>query len=234
LQLGEPIRLYAGKAWIVENRKYWGRYVAEALNGIGASQVALFLVTWTSGLTLAAGARGASLLVSPVLTLTLASNAYLLPQMVHYRTSNTAFLSIKRLAQKAALVLSTLLIVWSACLLLLPRAVGIRALGDSWPTARTAILPMAVVALGSILITAPAMALRAIVALRRSFYTRLAGSAMLVTGTLIGGLTFTGDAALWGWAIGTTCAAMCWWISLLRHERPQPREQAVVFEALVP
>ena len=116
-------------AWARRSLPFAWRYLGEVMATVGVFQIALYLVGWMVGLAAAGWLRLAQTLFGPVHVAVSAARAAMLPEMVR-SLDRPARLAGLRNITAATLIVFTVL--WTAGLMVLPRHVGVVAVGVAW------------------------------------------------------------------------------------------------------
>jgi len=188
-------------AWLRDTAHLGVRYAAEFLGTFGASQAALSVTGSFAGLAAVAQLRGAQVLYGPVTTLANGIRVAGTPIAVRQKAQG----GHERLRGVTAAIgggLATLVLVWTALVLVLPDAAGEAVTGDSWDLARKVVPAIAVNNLAAAVAAGLLVSLRALADARRSLRGRLATGLLRLVGAGIGALVADGEGAAWGLAIG--------------------------------
>lgn len=169
--------------WVREQIHLSRFFVAEYLTVLGSVQLAFLIVGAVAGVDAVGSLRGATVLLGPLNILTFGAFAFSVPELVRRRE-----FPLKRHTQLAGLLSGTLVfavVAWSTVMVVLPTSAGVELLGDTWPGARSVLVPMAVMMAGVAACLGPLSTLRAFGAARESFLVGLlVATLLLALGTL--------------------------------------------------
>jgi O-antigen/teichoic acid export membrane protein len=198
--------------WIRASWGYAWRYFVAFVATLGASQITGILLGVISGVSAVGAIRAAQTIFGPINNLTSGMLVALVPDQ-RLATPNRQVLRQLLLASAA---LSGLALVMTAVAFLVPHEIGEMALGDSWSSARSVLLPSGLGAalLGSII--GALAGLRAAHALREGLAVELRLAALVCTVPLIGAAV--DDARGYAWALVITLAigSLLFWQSYSR------------------
>jgi O-antigen/teichoic acid export membrane protein len=208
--------------WFRESRDLGLRYAAEALIGLAPSQVTLFVLGAVAGLTATAALRGAQLLLGPVQMLVIGITMVGIPEGVRLARARGT-LGLRRPAVILSAAISLITLTWGITMSLLPRDVGEKLLGDTWPLALAVLVPLTLGYAGGALGFGPSTGLRVLADARRSLPARSvdAGSQAIggVGGALLGGVVLAGVVvsaavgAACGLAVGLCIGTVAYWLA---------------------
>lgn len=195
----------AGVRWLLLNKDYAFRYVAE-FAGLNASTFAvLYFLVFPLGAAGVGALRAAQLLFSPLNTVFSAIKTAVIPELVRTRGTG-AFRS--RLLETFVLVL-VLCVGWGAAVLLLPASAGEFVLGETWQNASELRWPYAVQYLAMVPYTVLLAYFRATQANRLSTLMRGILAALTLVLPLALALGGSTGASAWGFAGAVAVAAAC-------------------------
>lgn len=195
----------AGVRWVLLNKDYAFRYVAE-FAGLNASTFAvLYFLVFPLGAAGVGALRAAQLLFSPLNTVFSAIKTAVIPELVRTRGTG-AFRS--RLLETFVLVL-VLCVGWGAAVLLLPASAGEFVLGETWQNASELRWPYAVQYLAMVPYTVLLAYFRATQANRLSTLMRGILAALTLVLPLALALGGSAGASAWGFAGAVAVAAAC-------------------------
>jgi hypothetical protein len=209
------------REWLAGSRRYWPRFLVEAITQSGASQLPLLLVAGIAGAGINAGLRAATLLVAPIYVLQQAVGQLIVAEAARVRPA--ALLRFATRGQVAFLVVSA---AWLAVVVVLPRSLLTHLVGDNLGVAWLALPGIAVFAVGNLLVVPAVAVLRVGGKIRAAMLIRLMMSPLLVAlpvGFAVGSRSAGRVAAGFG-AFGI-CVTLVWTVAvrvLLRPGRPQP------------
>jgi len=203
-------------AWARRSLPFAWRYLGEVMATVGVFQIALYLVGWMVGLAAAGWLRLAQTLFGPVHVAVSAARAAMLPEMVR-SLDRPARLAGLRNITAATLIVFTVL--WTAGLMVLPRHVGVAAVGVAWLGVAQILGLVGVQKILDASGAGPFLALRALRQARLTLRVRaLSGVATLVA---LPPLTYTWGVrgALVALAFGSGLSCAAWWVSAVRRVR---------------
>jgi O-antigen/teichoic acid export membrane protein len=204
--------------WFREHWDITPRFLGSELIQMAGSQLVLFALVGLVGLAAVGSIRGAQLLLGPVYVLSVGVHLSMVPEASRVTGSIPRFRRITLLSSGALAFVGS---AWGLALLLLPDSVGRQLLGESWPGARSVLLPIALSTIIPLATAGPRIGLRALQEATRTlrasgvqfFLTILGG----VTGALVAGTV----GAAWGLALGTCLAGIVWWLELIQATHQQ-------------
>jgi len=202
-------------------REHWDitpRFLGSELLQSGGAQVFVFALGALVGLAAVGSVRGAQLLLGPVYILSVGVHLSMVPELARLTGSIVRFRRITLLSSSALSIVGA---GWGLVLLLLPDSIGRELLGESWPGARSVLLPIAlsiIVPLGTV---GPRIALRALEEATRTLHASLVQFLLTIAGGVSGALIAGTVGAAWGLAAGTGLGGVAWWLELLHAVRDQ-------------
>jgi hypothetical protein len=228
-QAGVAPNVGRARWWWTEQRDIVPRILGEFVAVTGSTSLALFGIAALAGLPAVGAIRGAQVLMGPVNVLILGVSIVAIPEMVASLKRSPS--SLRRRSALYSCGLGFCSLVWGGFLLVLPTSMGLQILGDTWTTARY-VLPGVIVWQTGLAVSIGAVAgLRALIAVRRSFWVRIAISPLLVGGGLAGAIIGGARGASIGLGVANSLAAVAWWFQLQRalrkHESARPDPQVV-------
>jgi O-antigen/teichoic acid export membrane protein len=209
---GERIRL--GFSWLGTTWTFSWRYLLAATSAQGAALVGSFLLGVISGAKALGSVVGATLMVRPFMTFQIASVAAGISEVAADRHDRPTVL---RHAVRTTKIATTVAVLNTVVLLVLPDSVGELVLGDTWQLAEPLLLPtgLQIVLLG--LITGPRSGLAGLRAVRKTVRIDIAGAVVLLAMTAVGAVVNGALGAVWAVAAGQACVATAWWVVLGSH-----------------
>jgi O-antigen/teichoic acid export membrane protein len=214
LQAGVAPRPSQVVAWLREHHDLAPRYLGENLAVGGTNSL------WTYGIGIIAGVnavgalQAARLLIAPLNVVFQGVGSMAVPEAIRVRR-----VSPRRLLPAAMVVaggLSAVTLAWGAVMFALPPSAGGKLLGQSWPIARSLLVPMILITVDLALTVGALVGLRALAAAQRSLTARLLGSSLILGGAFVGAALGGAMGAAWGHVVGSTIAVLWWWRHLLR------------------
>jgi hypothetical protein len=103
-------------------------------------------------------------------------------------------------------------LLWGLTVTLLPGSWGTALVGQGWLAASALVLPMFLVQVFNGANTGPVVGLRAAGAARRSMWTRMATSSLVVIFSVAGAATAEVQGAAWGLVLAAALNAMLWYL----------------------
>ncbi len=196
--------------WIRHHRDLGLRYLVENASQGGTLPLQMYGLGAISGLAAVGAVRGAQVLMGPFMVLIMGLSVVAVPEAARVLQRGVHRLPRFGLLLGACEALGALM--WGVALLpLLPDAVGQRIFGTVWSSAMPLVLPTALAAVGASFSVGALVGLRALAAARRSLAAQLFGSAMLVSGALIGAMLGGALGSVWGLAAAAPLElAVCW------------------------
>lgn len=202
-------------------REHWDitpRFLGSELIQMAGSQLVLFALGALVSLAAVGSVRGAQLLLGPAYVLSIGVHLSMVPEASRLIDSPQRFRRLTLLASGALSVAGT---AWGLVLLLLPDSVGRQLLGESWPGARSVLLPIALSVIIPLATAGPRIGLRALEEATRTLHAAAVQFVLTVVGGICGALVGGVVGAAWGMALGTCLAGIAWWLELLRATRRQ-------------
>lgn len=202
--------------WLSTNRRFWVRYMGEAISSQAGIQIVLYAVTGIAGLPSGGAFRAADTLYKPAYVLTAGARVAMIPNLSRRRSDRR---SVVRHAQAIAMVLGAVTLLLGIPVMLLPNHLGEVLLGQSWAPARP-LLPYALIAQTSaVLVSGAMMGLRGLADPRRSFSAQTTASTFYLAGGLIGAFASGALGAAIGLAIAQTLQIFVAWRLLIVSSR---------------
>jgi O-antigen/teichoic acid export membrane protein len=184
--------------WLRAHRDLASRYLGELLILSATPSVALFGVGAVAGLAALGAVRAAQVLFGPIYVFSIGLRAVAVPEAV--RLAKSSIRKVRRLVGMFTAAVLVIGFLWTLGAFLLPDHAGIWLLKSAWAPARRLIVPIAAAMIGSGVITAATVGLRAFGSARRSFRARVVTSPLIVAGTVTGGAVGGALGAAWGMA----------------------------------
>lgn len=216
-QAGVTPRVEHALWWWRKQRDIVPRILGEFFAVTGGSQLALFGIAGLAGLSAVGAIRGAQVLMGPINVLVLGVSIVAIPESVASLKRSPS--SLRRRSALFSCGLAMCSLVWGGFVMLLPTSIGVRILGDTWTTARSAV-PGLIVWQTALAVSVGAVAgLRALAAVRRSFWVRIAVTPFVVGGGLAGAIVGGAPGASLGLGVANSLGAVAWWFQLQRALR---------------
>jgi hypothetical protein len=206
--------LGAGWRWVRRNLVLGGPFMADFLVAGGAASVGLWLLGAISGLDAAGAIRAGQTLFGPINILYLGILVTLLPEGA--RRVRVDRPGVRALMGRASLAVAAVAGGWTLVLVALPSGAGRAVLGETWPQARSLLVP-----LGASMV-AGGLAMGATAGLRAIGEARVALRARLLVLPAVLGLPIVGAAVAddvgfaYGLAGGMGVTAAVWWVIFAR------------------
>lgn len=201
-----------------------GLFSLDYLVGSGSAALTTAILGAFLGPPIVGALRGAGTLLGPASLVASTCRSLAIPFLLRARGRGAAeSLTTERgfrLERKAALsvtaALTALAIPLVILVLLIPDALGIALLGDTWNLAQLVLLPMAIEVVGQLLGSVPSAGHRAAFAGRRALTLRVAVGVPRPIIVLLAAYRFGAPGAAWAMAAIAFVNAALWWSSYLR------------------
>jgi O-antigen/teichoic acid export membrane protein len=207
-------------SWMREHWDITPRFLGSELIQMAGSQLVLFALVALVGLAAVGSIRGAQLLLGPAYVLSVGVHLSMVPEASRVRSSIDRF---RRLILASSALLGIAGAAWGLVLLLLPDSIGRQLLGESWPGARSVLLPIALSVIVPLAIAGPRIGLRALEEATRTLRASVVQFVLTILGGVTGALAGGTVGAAWGLAVGTCLAGAAWWLELFWATREQRR-----------
>jgi hypothetical protein len=178
------------RAWLRDHRDLGPRFAIEFVLTSGGFQLVVFATASVAGFADAGALRGASVLLGPVTVLSAGAVAASVPELVRARERSPA--GVRTAVMLLAAGLAVITVVWGVVASLLPDRVGEALLGDTWPAARSIMIPLGIAAAGNAAATGFTIGLRSLAAARRSLAAAAPAVVLVIAGG-VGGATIDGS-----------------------------------------
>jgi O-antigen/teichoic acid export membrane protein len=207
----------AVRGWLREHSDLVWRYSAEVAIGLGASQVAIYVVGYVAGLAQAGSIRAAAILLGPMHIVLQAAHLIAVPEGVRIRRRSHARFRLATAFLSAGLAM--MILAWVLFVSILPDDVGRSLLGDSWDAARSVLFPLGLALVAQGVSGGSLVGLRVLADASSSLQARILDSGFSlifgVGGALLGGAV----GAAWGIAAGEWAGALIFLAAFVRSER---------------
>ncbi|MDQ3146756.1 MAG: hypothetical protein M3R01_07445, partial [Actinomycetota bacterium] len=202
-------RPLAAATWLRRHRDLGPRFLGEFGVGLGAAQLALWLIGVVGGLRVLGALRAAVVVLGPFRILVSAAPGAAIPELIRLR--NRSLTRFARAVTLTSVALSLLIGAWGVAAYLMPTSVGESILGENWAAARPLLLltTLSWSALG--LVTGAMIGLRSLAAARRSFRARLAIAPAVVIVSVVSVSVGGATGAAGGLAAVSCGSALVWW-----------------------
>ncbi|MCC9197997.1 hypothetical protein QNO08_04630 [Arthrobacter sp. zg-Y820] len=216
----------SGIRWLVLNRDFAFRYLAEFATLNASTFAVLYFLVFPLGAAGVGALRAAQLLFSPLNTVFGAIKTAVIPELVRTR-GTAAFRS--RLVETFGIVL-VLSLGWGAAVLLLPASAGEFVLGETWHNASELRWPYAVQYLAMVPYTVLLAYFRAAQANRLSTLMRGVLAALTLALPLALALGGSAAASAWGFTGAVAVAAVCGLLAVRAGRSRSARAAATALE----
>lgn len=207
----------AFRAWLREHGDLVWRYSAEVLVGLGASQIAIYVVGFTAGLAQAGSIRAAAILLGPMHIVLQAAHLIAVPEGVRIRRRSHARFRIATASLSVGLAL--MIFAWVLTLSLLPGDIGRALLGESWDAAQSVLFPLGLALVAQGVSGGALVGMRVLADASSSLRARIIDSVFAVIFGVGGALLGGAIGAAWGIAAGETAGAIIFFVAFVRSER---------------
>ncbi len=230
------------KSWLKSQRGLWAPFLVEGAAVNGAQQIVFFAIGAFVGLTGVGEMKLVLVLLGPVNVLVQGLGVVAVPEAARaIATGRSRFL---RVTSVFSLAVAFGALLWGLTVTLLPGSWGAALVGRGWWTASALVLPMFLVQVFNGAKTGAAVGLRGMGAAKRSMWTRISTSSLVVVFSVAGAAVAGLPGAAWGLVLAAALSAVLWYLQF-RHvylqypwtgksefsrrlaERSQPGEVAV-------
>lgn len=208
--------LRRGPRWILGHRRLGGPFTAEFLVAGGVANADLWFLGAVAGLGAAGAFRAAYTLFGPINIVYLGILLTLVPEGARRAREAEAGAGVRALMQRASLALAALAGAWTVALVALPSGVGRAVLGETWPRARTLLLPLGLALVGGGLATGATAGLRALGEARAALRSRLLAVPAAVILPVAGAVLADELGFTVGFALATWIGTGLWWVIFVR------------------
>lgn len=213
-------RFGLAKSWLQNHRGLWPRYLFEgaAING---SQQAMFIALGVfAGLTAVGEIKLVLVLLGPVNVLVQGLGVVAVPESARaIAAGRTRFL---RVVAGFSLAVACGSLLWGVTVMLLPVSWGIALVGQGWLSASALVIPMSLVQVLNGANTGAVVGLRGLGAAKRSMWTRMWTSSMVVLFSVAGAAAAGGHGAAWGLAAAAGLNAVIWYMQFKKVAAQHP------------
>ena len=202
-------------------REHWDitpQFLGSELTQMGGGVLVLFALGTLVDLAAVGSIRGAQLLLGPAYVLYIGVHLSMIPEAARLTGSLVRF---RRIALFSSTALAVAGAGWGLVLLLLPDSVGRELLADSWPGARSVLLPISLSVIIPLATAGPRIGLRALEEATRSLRASVVQFGLTIAGGVSGALVAGTVGAAWGLALGTCLAGIAWWMEFVQSTRHQ-------------
>lgn len=211
----------AVRRWLRRHRDISVRLVVEFVGVLGGSQVTINVLALVAGLEAAGALRAAQVVFGPLTLLFQGVLMGAVPEAarLHRRAPHRLFRHSDVLSLLLALVAAAITVI----MLVIPNAVGVAILGESWRSAHAVLLPVGFGAMAAGACVAPTAALYGMGAVDRSMRTRLIMLPLAFAGGVLGAVLGGAVGAASGLAIANVAGALVYrrqlWSTVIDRDR---------------
>lgn len=209
LQAGVLPNASKTREWLRDHRDLSGRFLAELMLLSGVQQLSFFLIGGVAGLAVLGAVRGAEVILGPLFVIIIGLRMIAMPEAALMLKESP--LKMRRALILLAVGLSGAAVLVGAFASLIPASVGTMLLGETWPEARPAVIPVALFMAATGASMSALLGLRALQAGRRSLRARLYAAPLVCGGALGGAAQGSPWAAAAGMAAGMWLGVIIWW-----------------------
>ncbi|XAS65016.1 hypothetical protein VUN84_04920 [Micrococcaceae bacterium Sec5.8] len=197
-------------AWLNSQRGLWAPFLVEGVAINGAQQIVFFAIGGFVGLSAVGEMKLALVLLGPVNVLVQGLGVVAVPEAARALAfGRSRFL---RVTSVFSLVVACGALLWGLAVLLLPASWGAGLVGRGWLTASVLVLPLFLVQVFNGAKTGAAVGLRGMGAAKRSMWTRMATSSLVVILSVAGAAVAGVQGAAWGLALAAAFNAVLWYL----------------------
>lgn len=230
-------------SWLRSQRGLWPRYLLEGAAINGSQQIMFMAIGVFAGLAAVGEMKLVLVLLGPVNVLVQGIGVVAVPEAA--RAIAGGHSRLMRVTAGFSLAVAAGALLWGLTVTLLPGSWGTALVGQGWQAASALVVPMFVVQVFNGANTGPVVGLRSAGAARRSMWTRMATSSLVVILSVAGAATAGVQGAAWGLVLAAALNAILWYLQFrnvikqypfkadksdfVRHpvERSQPGEVGV-------
>lgn len=217
----DPFRL---PRWLRAQRELAPRFLGEFTVGTGASQLQIWLIGLVGGLRVLGALRAALVLIGPVRIFLAAAPGAAIPELI--RLQRRPGQSLERSVRATSWALTVAIAVWGFAMVLVPRSIGVKILGNNWAAGHD-LLPVITVAWAALgLGTGAMIGLRVLADARRSFRARLVISPFIVIVPMVAVRVGGAMGAAVGLLLVSCLTAAAWWVSYRAARRARSDEDS--------
>jgi O-antigen/teichoic acid export membrane protein len=198
------------RSWLDSQRGLWPRYLVEGAAINGSQQITFFAIGAVAGLSAVGEIKLVLVLLGPVNVLVQGLGVVAVPEAARaIAAGRSRFL---RVTSVFSLAVAFGALLWGLTLTLLPGSWGAALVGQGWLAASALVIPMFLVQVFNGAKTGAAVGLRGMGAARRSMWTRIAASSLVVIFAVVGAATAGLQGAAWGLVIAAALNTMLWYL----------------------
>ena len=198
------------KSWLTSQRGLWAPFLVEGAAVNGAQQIVFFAIGAFVGLTGVGEMKLALVLLGPVNVLVQGLGVVAVPEAARaIATGRSRFL---RVTSVFSLAVALGALLWGITVMLLPGSWGAALVGRGWLTASALVLPMFLVQVFNGAKTGAAVGLRGMGAAKRSMWTRISTSSLVVLFSVAGAAVAGLPGAAWGLVLAAALSAVLWYL----------------------
>lgn len=198
------------KSWLNSQRALWAPFLVEGAAINGSQQIVFFAIGAFVGLSGVGEMKLALVLLGPVNVLVQGLGVVAVPEAARaIAVGRSRFL---RVTSVFSLAVALGALLWGLTVLLLPASWGAALVGQGWLTAAVLVLPLLLVQVFNGAKTGAAVGLRGMGAARRSMWTRMATSSLVVVFSVAGAASAGVQGAAWGLVVAAFLNAVLWYL----------------------
>jgi O-antigen/teichoic acid export membrane protein len=205
-------QLSGAASWLREHRDLVGYLVAQFLLGAGALQGGILLVGAFLGIGNLGSLRAAQVLTGPLGVLFSAAMTFGLPEVSRRATLSAGVRWRIAVGVTGAMLTSALL--YTGILVLIPDALGVQLLGDTWSGASEVLLPVSLVSAFAGACLGPVIVILALGESKATFKLTAIEAVMVLTALLAGAGLGGAAGAAWGLCIQQAILVPLWFLQL--------------------
>lgn len=202
--------------WVTRHRDLTGYLVLEYITVQGGHQLAMLAIAGIGSLGDVGALRGAQVLLGPATIIAVGMQTFFLPEYARRRDELDSRGWVMGAMKMSGLV-TGLGVVWGAIFLVLPDAVGVELLGETWPETETVLLASVVYQAGAAVALGPATMLYAMDRARVTLSLHAVLAPLMFIGGIGGVLLGGAVGAAWGFAAAMWAVMPAWWIRMHRE-----------------
>jgi O-antigen/teichoic acid export membrane protein len=207
-------------SWLKNQRGLWPRYLLEGAAINGSQQAMFFAIGAFSGLAAVGEMKLVLILLGPVNVLVQGIGVVAVPEAARaIAAGRSRFL---RVVAGFSLAVAFGSLMWGVTVTLLPASWGTALVGQGWLTASALVIPMCLVQVLNGANTGPVVGLRGLGAAKRSMWTRMWTSSLVVILSVAGAAAAGAQGAAWGLVMAATLNAVLWYVQFRRVAAQYP------------
>lgn len=221
---GLPGFAAAGK-WLRDNKRLWPRYLCEGLAVNGSQQIYMLALAGLTSLAAVGALKLVLVVLGPVNVLAQGIGAVAVPEAARARLQSRSRLTAT--AAAFSVVIAGGALAWGTAMMLMPAGWIAAAAGNGWPAAAALLVPVVLSQVFNGANTGPVAGLRAMAEAKRSMWTRICSSTLVVLAVLGGAVAAGISGAAWGLAAAAAVNTVHWMVQyrLAGRTNPEPAQQ---------